>query len=138
MSQSEATVRMSVLPTQNQVLFLSYDEYEARVAYLRAQGHSFTRKEEQEIRAALRRINNRQYAAESRLKKKKRLEFLENRVDELERECFELRAKLRKFEEAHFLDQHPLLRKIKEEPPTSLYTPFSDAMSLSLDETLSF
>lgn len=140
-----ATIRPFILPTSELVITMTLGEYEAHVQFIKEKGYVFTTKEEKEIKASIRRINNRIQAAESRLRKKTRLEFLEGRVDELELENTKLRSKIKKLE-----DQHPLLQSrprfenlvIKEEPLSSLmFEPYSYSSSMepmSLDDTLSF
>jgi len=124
--------RPRVLPTQAEVLTMSVEEYEHRIEFLKAQGYVFSRHEVREIKTAVRRINNRLYASDSRLKKRKRLEFLEDRVAELERECDTLRRKIEQLEW-----KSPYYVKIKQECEASGYTPFNISQSLD-DDGFSF
>lgn len=139
-------LKLRVLPRPHEILSLTLEEYEERVKFIREKGYHFSEHEEQEIKAALRKINNRMYAAHSRLQKKNRMTFLENRVDELELENEHLRKRIRIFEEdAQFyrlpsrLQEMPIKREEEENEASSslLFTPYSGSLS-SFEETLSF
>lgn len=84
------------LPSSDEVAMLSLKEYDQCIDRLERLGVHFTRSEMKEIGVNRHRIRNKEIARVSRYKKTQRMQFLENRVYELEQECLQLKEQLSK------------------------------------------
>lgn len=115
-----------MLPLSGEVSVMSIEEYDNCVQYLEQRGCEFTQRQKSEIKHSRRKITNREYARLARQRKRNYTEQLEDKVDALEKECFELRQEIRRLE----MDRSA---PIKPEAPVEW-----QSLSFDSEETLSF